>query len=297
MILVSGTSGFIGAAIKRVLSNDVIGLQRKKTQNTTDILECDLTDRMQVDAVIEKLRSTQITSFIHTAAVTPWSGDVDFSRDLVMAESVDRICKTLAIPQLVLLSGWNVYDMSGSAPFAEDTPIAPIGEYGASKYALEEYFRINTQETQVLNLRLASVYGQGQVSSGLIPNLVTSAISQKMISLQGVATKRDYLYIDDLAEAIKQLVDGDDSAAGELNLGSGQSVSVTEVAETIKDILAKEYTIDVDVTVPALPQESVPIDNQLDIHKAQQRNLLRETTSISEGLSRYIKWRIDENIL
>lgn len=297
MIVVTGSSGFIGAAIMRAFGDDAIGIQRHAKEGSARLVACDLTDTTQVQLAIEQLKGERITHFIHAAAVTPWSGDVDFTRDLVMAASVKEMCDKLNIPHLVLLSGWNVYQMNGAAPFSEKTPIEPVGDYGASKYKLEEYFRSNMSEKSLLNLRLASVYGEGQLSAGLIPNLTTSALTNGSVAIQGVATRRDYLYIGDLVKVMQQIISSKKEIFGDLNIGSGHSVSVSEIAQTIKQVIKEKWNKDIAVQTPSDPKESEPIDNQLDITKARGLGLLDMPTAIGEGLSRYIEWRHNENIL
>lgn len=270
-----------------------VGLQRTDDRERANRVVCDLSDIESVRKVSSQLGEYAITHLVHTAAVTPWSQNPDFSLDEKMAGSVAWLCNELDIPQLISISGWNVYDMtSGGAPFSEQTPIKPVGDYGASKYKVEERLNDAVTASQVLHLRLASVYGAGQTSAGLIPNLVHAALTNQKITINSLATKRDYLYVSDLMQVVADIAAMQESISEPvLNIGSGRSVSVAEVAETIQDVCRAEYGIDVIIEKPEDPQESTPVDNQLAINKAQGYGLLSDVISFRAGMETYIKWR------
>ncbi len=291
MILVTGASGFIGKALIEGLGDRALGLQRTSVADNPYIFECDLTDENSVSTTIENLKDFQISHIVHTAAVTPWSKDLDFSQDLTMAESVRRLCVELEVPNLIFISGWNVYDMTqGQPPFSEDTPVNPLDDYAKSKYSVEQYFERSSGDTTCLFLRTATIYGAGQVSSGLIPNLVDAADHKSELILKSLHTKRDYLYISDLVASIVSLVDSEKLEGGILNIGSGKSLSVLEVAETIQSIWQEKYHTVVEIKHEEL-QDSIPLDNQLNIQKARSLGLLRETRSFKDGLLDYVEWK------
>jgi UDP-glucose 4-epimerase len=227
---------------------------------------------------------------IHAAAVTPWSDNPDFSLDAQMAESVRRLCEKLSIPQLIFISGWNVYNMSTSTPpFSEITTIGPGDEYGNSKYRTEQFFTENLETTRVLSLRTASVYGPGQMSKGLIPNLVSSALRDGQMTLNATDTRRDYLHIDDMVEAVIKLTSI--QMSGVLNIGSGTSLSIGEVARITQDIFKGTYKEDIGIEYNEHLSESPLGDNQLDISKARAIGLLEKTRDFRDGMTEYIAWR------
>jgi len=297
-ILVTGASGFIGHALVDAFGKGAIGLTGPHSKTSNHSFGCDLTDLEAVKELAKKLKEHSITHIVHAAAVTPWSLDPDFSLDIEMAKSVAWLCNKLNIPQLIFISGWNVYDMSGKAPFGEDTAIQPTGDYGASKFAVEQFFSQNLKQTRLLILRTASIYGVGQVSAGLIPNLVKSSIENHTIAIDTVQVKRDYLYITDFAQTIKQIVESrHDESRGVLNIGSGTSQPISTVAETIQDIFKTSYNIDVAVSYGEASQQPAVPNNRLDISRAQKDGLLLKTKSLADGLAQYIEWRQHENIL
>jgi UDP-glucose 4-epimerase len=290
MILITGASGFIGAALLRALGDDVIGLRRHSDGYHERTLTVDLTDQESVTKLLVKLQGHSISHVIHAAAVTPWSDNPDFSLDSQMAESVRRLCEQLRVTQLIFISGWNVYDMrTTTPPFSEMTRAGPDDEYGMSKYRTEQFFIENLKTTNVLSLRAASVYGPGQTSKGLIPNLVSSAITHGRMTLTATETRRDYLHIDDLVETVIKLASIEMS--GVLNIGSGKSLSVSEVASITQDIFKGTYKEDIGIEYNEQLSESPLRDNRLDISKAQAIGLIEKNRDFRDGMTEYIAWR------
>jgi len=300
-VLVTGASGFIGGSVTDALSaagEQVVVLSRRAQQYDKSVVQAigDIGGEL-VSACIFKIEASSVDAIIHCAAVTPWSGEVDYSLDLVMAKNVAMLSKRLGVNRVIHISGWNVYDMSQSAaPYDESTALQPETEYGKSKLAVETYFQQELPGV-VTSVRLASVYGPGQVSPGLITGLVARAENGETLVINARTTRRDYVYIDDVALALVALAHSDEKLPAALNVGSGGSVSVEEVAHTIKDIYAEAYSRSLTVSVSEVIQESSIVDNSLDITQAVGLGLgmLGETT-FSEGLRTYIEWVRDAAI-
>ena len=294
MIIVSGASGFLGSAIASISPDDTLGLLRKaNSKYSFSQYELDLLDEVGVDAFIneQKKLKTKFTSFVHSAAVTPWSENPDFSTDIVMAKQVKKICEQLNIGQLYFISGWVVYDYTASTPYDEDsTPSNPSTPYGTSKKAVEDYFLGEHMTCKVINLRLASIYGPGQNTPGLIPNLTKKALAGHNIELNAKTTKRDYLFINDFVQMMKKLLVMRFTTSEIINLGSGKGVSVEEVASIIVSSAKILTDANRELAFSATLQEAIPPDNTLSINKAKNLGIIDKTTDIQEGIKQYLKW-------
>lgn len=292
MILVTGASGFIGSALCDSLGETAVGLSRSSGGHN-----CDLTDENSVRRLAKELKGHSFTCLIHAAAITPWSKTENFHFDEVMAQSVLMLSQLLEIPYIINISGWNVYDATGQAPFLEEAAIQPIGEYGESKYRVEHILD-GSSVADVIHLRLASVYGPGQMSRGLIPNIVTSALKTQQITIGDSNVKRDYLYIGDVTRVICQLARMNVvNLPQHINLGSGASVTISSVAEMVQQICKNRYDLDVVIKKEHTSERPLPADNQLDITKARTLGLLNTITPFNEGLAAFIRWKNDEIIL
>jgi len=299
MMLVTGAAGFLGRAIATGLGPQAITLSRGPASKHGDGLHitADLTHPNAAQTVLSQLQGREVSGIIHAAAVTPWSQEPDFSQDIVMAQAIVEIAKALQVRYVYFLSGWNVYDPQAAVPLSEDAAIRPTTPYGQSKADVEAYLSKNLGDTKLVNLRLASVYGPGQTSAGLLTNLVHAALTEKSLSIGAKQTRRDYLYVGDLVAALSELVTYTDLPSQNLNLGSGSSVSVQEVAETIASLYKARAGTDISLQYDEPLHEAAQLDNVLAIGRAQRLGLLQQNTPFSDGLAAYIDWRIHENIL
>ena len=131
-----------------------------------------------------------------------------------------------------------VYDKNAKLPTKEDEILSPQNPYALTKVLGEEIcsFFNKVYGVNVLIIRPFNLFGPGQNSSFLIPSIISQALKNKQILVKDLAPKRDYLYIEDLSNAIKKLISyqGDQII---FNLGYGKSHSVKEVIDIIQSIL------------------------------------------------------------
>lgn len=291
MILITGSSGFLGQALADSFGEKTISISRQAASVASENhVFFDLTRLEQVDRLAKDLSGYDITHVVHAAGVTPWSDHPNFDQDIQMAKSVVELSKILKIPHLFFLSGWIVYDPAGETPYTEASPLKPVTPYGKSKLAVERYLSDNLQSSVLTILRLASIYGPGQNSPGLIPNFAKTALAGRRLTIGALQTRRDYLYIEDFTAAIQELVRRSPAANSVFNVGSGTSASISEVAEIIKEICREVYDIDVDITEADRINEAAPLDNRLDISKFQELGALTEPTPLKAGLEEYLAW-------
>lgn len=269
-VLVTGAGGFLGAAVCRAV--DPIPAPR-----------VDLADRAQVDALIRELEG--VDAVVHCAAATPFNGG-DLAVNEPITRNVARLCDALGVGRLLFASGWVVYAVD-RVPVREDDRLAPVTPYGASKLASERFFAAHLEGTALVNVRLASVYGPGQLSPGLIPNLVSAALETGRLRLAAARTRRDYVHVDDAAEALRRLLAAPVDGRLDVNVGGGRSASVLEVARGVADALGGDLPIEIDDP----PGEATPPDNALDVSRAQALGVLPEPRPLAAGLADYVGWR------
>lgn len=295
MILITGGSGFVGSALAQAFTDDCITVGRTSVPDRSNHIAVDLLSPDALQQIQSSLRGAVIDSVIHAAAVTPWSESSSYHDDLVMADVVGAFCKLNNVPKLLYLSGWVVYAPDAAVPYTENSPLGPVSDYGKSKLAVENRLVSLVDSGTLTSIRAASIYGPGQRSPGLISNLCLSARTGVMAP-QSVLTKRDYIYIDDFVAAMQKLQETTDLPPA-LNVGSGASVSVLDVAKVIQQAYTSHYHQAVTINEPKSPIESTPIDNQLDISLAQSLGIIAGGVSFDTGITKYIEWAKDEHIL
>jgi nucleoside-diphosphate-sugar epimerase len=168
--------------------------------------------------------------------------------------------------RLIYLSSY-LYGNPDHLPISELATLHVNNPYGLSKKIAEEScsFYFNNFGVNTVILRPFNVYGPGQVTDFLIPMIIDQVMSRKAIKVKDLNPKRDYIYIDDLINAIIDSIKLDNGLYI-LNIGSGTSYSVAEVIEYIQKI--EGTTLSVTSSNEKRPDEIM--ETKADISKAKE---------------------------
>jgi UDP-glucose 4-epimerase len=132
------------------------------------------------------------------------------------------------------------------------------------------------------------VYGPGQTGgdyAGVISVFIEQALNNAPITVHGDGTQtRDFVFVEDVVEA--NLLAARTTHVGEAyNIGTGESVTIRELAELIRDIADAESEI-----VHTEPRDGDIEHSEADISKATERLEFEPTIPLPEGLKRTIEW-------
>lgn len=237
-ILVTGAGGFIGKALAEYLGRkqeSVLALSSK---------ELDVTDKRSVDA----LPVSRIAHIIHLAGKTfvprSWEAPAEFMETNIFGTlNILELCRNYQIP-MTYISAY-IYGPPEKNPIRETDQINPNNPYAKSKYMAEELcgFYAKQYGVKVSIIRPFNVYGTGQKETFLIPQIISHAIKEDSIRVMDLAPMRDYIYLEDLLEAIyltvKKVQEYD-----VFNIGSGVSYSVEEVIAVVQRILGSHKPVE-----------------------------------------------------
>jgi GDP-4-dehydro-6-deoxy-D-mannose reductase len=137
-----------------------------------------------------------------------------------------------------------LYGAPAKLPVDEAMPIRPNNPYAHSKFLAEQTCRFYSEyyDIPITVLRPFNVYGPGQDSRFLIPQLAHQIQHERQITVQDLEPRRDYVYVDDVAEAIALTIQRN-SGFRVLNIGSGQSTSVHSLIELMQNIAGTKKEI------------------------------------------------------
>src|SRR5205085_374077 len=195
------------------------------------------------------------------------------------------------VERFILISSSEVYGTAERAPMDEEHPLNPRSPYAATKAGADRLaysYRI-TYGLPVVIVRPFNNYGPRQHPEKVIPRFVTQALSDEPLTIHGDGrASRDWLYVDDDAEAIESIIEAPlDAVAGEvLNVATGCDISVVEVADRVLELLGKPASLRTYV-------EERP--GQVERHVGSTEKIARLTgwracTSFDEGLERTVAW-------
>ena len=221
--------------------------------------------------------------------------------NLMMGVHVLEQSRRAGIDKLVIVGTICVYPKHAPVPFREDDlwngyPEETNAAYGTAKRALlvggqayREQYGLNT-----IYLMPTNLYGPRDnfdlETSHVLPALIRKMLEaqergESEIVLWGDGTPtRELLYVDDCAEALVAAAERYDGPEP-VNLGSGEEISIRDLAELVADATGYTGEIVWDTSQPnGYPRRTV------DTSRAEQLFGFRAQTPLAEGLERTVAW-------
>jgi UDP-glucose 4-epimerase len=286
-VLVTGASGFIGRALVRRLVADGHTTVCTARHPADDVAEGaawvpgDLTDRSFVQRLIEEARPTVV---FHLASQVTGSRSIDvvpttLANNLVASVSVLEAATEAGCDRVVLIG-------SGDEPAAGDAPCSP---YAATKWAVGGYARmfLSLYGTPVTTARPFMVYGPDQPDvSKVVPYSITTLLRGKAPTLSSGQRLCDWVYIDDVVDALLVLADAPDVIGRVVDVGTGRLHTVRHVVETISTLVGAG----VEPVFGGLPDRQRETEAVADLAETARVCAWRPTTDLYEGLKRTVAW-------
>jgi nucleoside-diphosphate-sugar epimerase len=167
-------------------------------------------------------------------------------------------------------------------PLAEDAPLDPPTPYAAAKAAL--FLALRASHQQFAWVRPFFVYGPGEDPSRFVPSVVRALLRGEPAETTSGEQRRDYLHVDDLAEAFALIATTD--IEGAVNVGSGSAVPVRALALRIAALLGRPDLLRLGARARPVGDPDLIV---ADV--ARLRGLgWRPTVGLEEGLRGTIDW-------
>ncbi|MDC7714635.1 NAD-dependent epimerase/dehydratase family protein [Vogesella sp. LYT5W] len=247
--LILGGTGFIGSALTKILKNENhylhLTVRDGKYSDEPNIKHHNISIKA-VDALADLIENEDISTIIHCASnLIPSSQFVDFyaeNENLILPtiSLLDKI-KNKEILYVYFSSGGVIYGNHANIPTNETAPLNPLSYYGLSKKIIEGYLHFYSSNFKInhLIIRPSNPYGSDQHKDGVqgfIATVLHKIINGMPIEIWGDGSIiRDYITIDDLAWATKELINK--RVQNEtFNIGSGDGHSLLDVINVISNI-------------------------------------------------------------
>lgn len=263
-VCVTGGGGFLGTAVvDRLMRSGVPEVHVPRSA------EYDLRDRDDAVAMFQAIRPTIV---IHLAATVGGIGANSrrpgqfFYDNLSMGLNLIELCRIEGVHRVVMVGTVCSYPSGLLPPFREKDlwigyPEPTNAPYGIAKKALGAMLEAYFEQYALPSAYLipANLYGPGdsddQAKAHVIPELMRKFFtaaekSQPSVKLWGTGRPtRDFLYVDDAAEAIVRAADLVD-VPDPINLGTGVETSIRELAERISLLAGYGGRVEWDLTMP-----------------------------------------------
>jgi UDP-glucose 4-epimerase len=310
-ILITGGLGFVGSNLAcRLVSQGanvtlvdsmlpIYGgnfFNVKDIQDAVKINLCDIRDRPAIDYLV---RGQDYIFHIagqvsHVDSILDPFSDVDINviGTLAVLESARKYNPNV---RLIFTGTRGQYGPSVRLPVDETAPTNPKGMYAITNLTAEKMVLMyhEMHDLKGVSLRITNTYGPRHQMKhnryGVVNWFVRLVLDKQPITLMGDGNiLRDYLYIDDLVDALLDAALCEESYGQVFNIGSGQGCSFNELAETIIKV-AREGSIRY---VPFSEERKAlePGDFIADIGKIQSRVGWKPKTPLGKGLKNTIDY-------
>jgi len=272
--LVLGAGGFIGRWVARELSRagaSVVALVRNpdsarvildRWEASAEIIRGDLTDLAALPGLIRQA-APDVTFNLAGYGIDRSERD-DRLMQRINAELPEALVRSLAERE----GHWPGYSLvhTGSAleygeiggRLEESGPVNPTTSYGITKLEGTRAVERCAQATGFgsVTARLFTVYGAGEHDGRLVPTLVAAAHQGREIPLSEGTQKRDFTYVEDVAQGLLRLGAAERGPPGwTLNLATGTLLTVREFCLIAARVLRLREDQLRFGTLPARPEE------------------------------------------
>lgn len=266
-VLVTGGAGYIGSVVaerlaahghQAVVFDNLSKGHREAVLPESVLVEADLGD---IEAIVAAIDAHGVEAVVHMAASSLVGESVRdprgyFRNNVVNGLNLLDAMMRTGVKRLVFSSTAAVYGAPGTMPITEQTPQCPTNPYGESKLAFEKMMRWYDEAygLRYVTLRYFNAAGASErfgedhePESHLIPNVLRVAagtMSHVEIFGEDYPTPdgtcvRDYIHVQDLAEAHILALGAMDQGSRTYNLGYGSGYSVAEVVEMARQVTGR----------------------------------------------------------
>ncbi|HEX7069999.1 MAG TPA: NAD(P)-dependent oxidoreductase, partial [Rhodothermales bacterium] len=301
-VLVLGASGFIGRWVARMLTEAGADLHLTVRDAQAServfadfgvsgrVLESDFSDQREVQEVLRDVRPS-ITFNLAGYGVDRSERDerlaqrinADFPAEVGTAAGAVRDAAWPGQDVVHVGSALEYGEVGGD--LNEETEPNPTTLYGRTK--LEGTLRLRdasrTTGARAVTARLFTVYGPGEHDGRLLPSILAAHRSGESLPLTEGLQKRDFTYVEDVAEGLLRLGLAEAEPGEAINLATGRLTTVRQFAETAADVLG--------MPADRLQFGSVPVRSEemahdpVSIRRLEARTGWRPTTGIREGIA------------
>tara|TARA_B110000444_G_C18848652_1_gene603840 strand:- start:3886 stop:4866 length:981 start_codon:yes stop_codon:yes gene_type:complete len=310
-VCVIGCTGYLGSKISQILKkkgHEVIGVCRKFPENDKsfkknfkNIIQSDITKK----DTIKRILSLKIDSIIYTVSLNHIHSEKNLENSINISYlPLVRLCNAIKNNKknikFIYFSTMQVYgNYTNRKIITEETP-KEINNIYALTHSLCEDTLLAMNKNDFFNsvsIRLSNGYGSPLLESCdcwwlVVNDFCLNALKEKRINLNSDGSPlRDFIHISDIANAVNTLILSKKLMPQTLNLASGNTLSMLDIANRVKKI-SKKININTVISIKDIEISNMDIDKKIKNIKKLKK--FRISTSL---LSKFdIKPKLDINM-
>lgn len=307
-ILVTGAGGFIASHLVEALARQgarvraFVRYNSRRDPGLLRLLPAELLPQVELfpgdlrdlNAVQAAMQAVSLVFHLGALISIPYSyrqpAEV-VETNIIGTLNVLLAAKTAGVQRLIHTSTSEVYGTARQVPIDENHPLQGQSPYSASKIGadkLAESF-FCTYDLPVVTLRPFNTYGPRQSARAVIPTIITQALTQPVIRLGSLETRRDFTFIHDTVRGFLLAAQAPGIEGQTFNLGAGSEIQIGELAKQVIRLAGRPVKIELDEDRLRPVKSEVQrllSDNRL----ARQRLGWEPQVSLEQGLVETIAW-------
>src|SRR3989441_7533581 len=257
-VLVIGGSGFIGSTVVKSLAAknieavcyDLIHTDSNGDKNNW--IRADILELQSIERIFFEYNIDSIIHLVGLPAADQCAKNPHFSflLNVMSVQNTLEAMRMADIPKIVFASSATVYGNSSSRAFKETDETHPTTVYGWHKHVAEDAIRAyaDAYGIQGTILRLFNVYGgDPKIGKEVVSIFINRGLKGEPLIVRGPEKYRDFVHIEDVAEAFARSVTGHHKKSVTLNIGSGTRTTLKQLALTVNSQFPQSKVIVEDV--------------------------------------------------
>jgi len=257
--LITGAAGFLGSALANQLAREghqVRGLDDLSTGDPNALspdvhfTRGDVNDRPKLWTLLQ-----EIDCVYHLAARVAVPESVLYPREYNAVNvggtvSLMEAMRDVGVRRVVLVSSGAIYGDQPKQPLTESMTPNPRSPYAVSKLAAEHYVTTigDLWEIETVSLRVFNAYGPGQhlppAHPPVVPHFIRQAMRGGTLVVHGDGGQtRDYVYVDDVINAMVAAATAPGLDGLVINVGSGQETDVRTLVRLVLELTGSKAEV------------------------------------------------------
>jgi nucleoside-diphosphate-sugar epimerase len=231
-VAISGTNGFVGKHLIDFYMNGKHNIYPLNKQNGYDLNNEIIYNQLpKLDIIVHLAAKSYVPDSFNNPSIFYQNNIISTLNILELAKKNNS--------KIIFFSSY-LYGNPKYLPIDESHILNPTNPYAHSKLICEELCKAYNRDFNIpiIIVRPFNIYGLGQNPPFLIPEIINQAKNGKIV-LSDPRPKRDYVHVKDIVDAIDKLIEIQmkENEFHILNLGSGKSYSVDEIAKKIVGLI------------------------------------------------------------
>ncbi|MBP6004847.1 MAG: NAD(P)-dependent oxidoreductase [Pyrinomonadaceae bacterium] len=298
-VLLTGASGFVGrTTIKYLLQRgyEVHGVTARSAVSDIPGIVChdvDLLDSAAVDRLIRSVNPSHLLHFAWYVEHGKFWNAPENNQWVAASERLFESFVSAGGNRIVSAGTCAEYDwQTGNGVFQETTsPIGPDTLYGQAKHELHMRLETIARKTSVSYAwgRVFFLFGEWEQPGRFVPFVIRSLLNDDEAKCSSGEQIRDFMFVEDAGAAFVDLLDSD--VGGAVNIGSGVSTKLADVAVMIAEIIGKPELL----RLGAIPNSAgEPKQLVADITRLRDEVEFKPQTDLRSALAETIDWWRDQ---